>query len=165
MRGRKPTPTNLKILSGNPGKRKIVQEEIPVDPETPTPPEHMDEYALEEWNRIADGLNKMGILSSVDQSTLAAYCMACSRWRRAEEEIAELSKNPNSKGALVIKTVSGNYIQNPLIGIANKAAADMVRYAAEFGLTPSARVRLSINKDSGKESKFKDLIGINGGKK
>jgi P27 family predicted phage terminase small subunit len=40
------------------------------------------------------------------------------------------------------RTTKGNLIQNPLVGIANKAMADMVRYAAEFGMTPSARTRL-----------------------
>ena len=46
-------------------------------------------------------------------------------------------------GGLMIKTSNGNAIQNPLVGTANKAAADMMRYAAEFGMTPSARSRLA----------------------
>ena len=44
---------------------------------------------------------------------------------------------------LILRTKSGNVIQNPLVGAANKAMADMVRYAAEFGLTPSSRTRVS----------------------
>ena len=43
----------------------------------------------------------------------------------------------------MIKTSNSNAIQNPLVGTANKAAADMVRYAAEFGMTPSARSRIT----------------------
>ena len=46
-------------------------------------------------------------------------------------------------GGLMIKTSNGNAIQNPLVGTANKAAADMMRYAAEFGMTPSARTRIT----------------------
>jgi P27 family predicted phage terminase small subunit len=45
-------------------------------------------------------------------------------------------------GGLMIRTTNGNAVQNPLIGVANKAMADMVRYAAEFGMTPSARSRI-----------------------
>jgi P27 family predicted phage terminase small subunit len=161
--GRKKKPINLVVLEGNPGKRKIPETPQPPS-EMPTPPKHIDVYGLEEWNRIAHGLNVMGVLSQVDQSALAAYCMAYSRWRRAEEEIAVLAADPKSKGALVIKTVSGNYIQNPLIGIANKAAADMVRYAAEFGMTPSARARLGVGSEKPK-SKFEGLVGMKGGKK
>ena len=44
----------------------------------------------------------------------------------------------------MIKTTNGNAIQNPLVGTANKAATDMVRFAAEFGMTPSARSRINV---------------------
>ena len=32
--------------------------------------------------------------------------------------------------------------QNPLVHAANNAMADMVRYAAEFGFTPSSRTQI-----------------------
>ena len=44
----------------------------------------------------------------------------------------------------MIKTNNDNAIQNPLAGTAHKAASDMVRYAAEFGMTPSSRSRIDI---------------------
>lgn len=44
----------------------------------------------------------------------------------------------------LIKTTSGTSKQNLLVGIVNKAAADMVRYATEFGMTPSSRTKLEI---------------------
>jgi P27 family predicted phage terminase small subunit len=50
----------------------------------------------------------------------------------------------NEANGLVVKTKSGNIIQNPLVGVANKAMADVVRYAAEFGMTPSARSRIEV---------------------
>jgi P27 family predicted phage terminase small subunit len=50
--------------------------------------------------------------------------------------------DPTGRSALLVKTANGTAVQNPLIGIANKAAADMVRYASEFGMTPSARSRV-----------------------
>ena len=60
---------------------------------------------------------------------------------------------------LMIKTTNGNAIQNPLVGVARRAAADMVRYASEFGLTPSARARLALNPHAPKKSRFDGLIG------
>ncbi|SMX50705.1 Phage terminase, small subunit [Maliponia aquimaris] len=42
----------------------------------------------------------------------------------------------------MIRTQGGNATQNPLVGTADKAMADMVRYGAEFGRTPSARTRI-----------------------
>ena len=40
--GRKPTPTTLKVLRGNPGKRKINTEEPTLDVLLPDPPGHLD---------------------------------------------------------------------------------------------------------------------------
>lgn len=159
--GVKPIPIEMAKKMGNPGKRKLPKTpEAPRD--FPPPPGHLDVYGLEEWTRIAEGLSIMGVLSSIDQQTLAAYCAAYSRWRLAEEELNKL-KASNPLSALVLKTVSGNWIQQPLIGIANTAARDMVRYAAEFGLTPSARARLAIDTVTA-SSKFDGLIKANGKK-
>ena len=158
-------PTNLKILEGNPGKRRLPINEPQPPMDLPDPPEHLDAYALEEWERIAEGLNVMGILSSVDQNALAAYCSAYSRWRSAEEELAKLAEKGGRIAALVQKTISGNWIQNPLIGISNQPAVDMVRFATEFGMTPSARARLGVDPGKKNKSKFSGLIGANGGKK
>ena len=157
-------PTRIKELEGNPGKRRLPINE-PIPPmDLPDPPSHLDAYALEEWGRVADGLNAMGVLSTVDQAALAAYCGAYSRWRAAEEELNELAKKSKLQ-ALVLKTVSGNWIQQPLIGIANKSAGDMVRFAAEFGMTSLARSRMGVDPGRKNKSKFEGLVGIKGGKK
>jgi len=160
MKGRKPTPTTIKVLTGNPGKRKVPEGEPVPDSNLPTPPSHLDPYAVEEWERLAQAMHDLGILYDVDRAVFGAYCAAYSRWRTAEEamqrRVMKCGGDPTS--ALILMTKSENFIQNPLVGIANKAASDMVKYAAEFGLTPSARARLAINPDK-KESKFKGLIG------
>ena len=59
----------------------------------------------------------------------------------------------------MIKTSNGNAIQNPLIGTADKADSDMVRYAAEFGMTPSARVPLAVDGSGAAGSKWEGLTG------
>jgi P27 family predicted phage terminase small subunit len=122
---------------------------------------------MEEWDRIAVGLNVMGVLTVVDRSALAAYCGAYSRWRHAEEALQKriIKAGGEPLAGLIDKTSNGNVIQNCLIGIANKAAGDMVRYAAEFGMTPSSRARLGVDPGSDKESKFKGLIGAGSGKR
>lgn len=157
--GRKRKPTNLTVLEGNPGKRKIKTEPQP-PPGLPEPPGHLDAYALEEWNRVAEGLSVMRIFTVVDCAALAAYCNAYSRWRTAEEQIKRRIEKANGDklAGLIDKTSNGNIIQNCLIGIANKAAGDMVRFASEFGMTPSARARLGVEAHKPK-SKFEGLIG------
>ena len=72
-----------------------------------------------------------------------AYAQAYGRWVEAERAIAKMAEKDQLTGGLMIKTSNGNAIQNPLVGTANKAASDMMRYAAEFGMTPSARSRIS----------------------
>jgi P27 family predicted phage terminase small subunit len=140
IRGGKPTPTSIKLLTGNPGQRPLQANEPKPKSRKPTAPAHLNDDAKDEWARIADELDALGILSGLDRAALGAYCQAYGRWAQAERA---LSKMKNQADGLIIKTISGNMIQNPLVGVANKAMADMVRYAAEFGMTPSARSRIS----------------------
>jgi P27 family predicted phage terminase small subunit len=62
---------------------------------------------------------------------------------QAERALSKMAESDGVTKGLLVKTRNGNAIQNPLVGTANKAMADMMRYAAEFGMTPSARSRLS----------------------
>ena len=48
MKGRKPLPTNLKLLMGNPGKQKLPKGEPEPDSRIPAPPDVLNDYALEE---------------------------------------------------------------------------------------------------------------------
>jgi len=144
-RGRKPTPTHLKLVRGNPGKRALPKkgDEIPVVIEEASPPPFLSDDAKVEWGRMMQALVALKLISSLDRAAFAAYCQAYGRWAQAERSLASMrERDPHSAG-LLVKTTGDNIVQNPLVGIANKAMADMVRYAAEFGMTPSARVRLN----------------------
>jgi P27 family predicted phage terminase small subunit len=136
MVGRKPKPTALKVLSGNPGKRPLNECE-PKPSGVPDCPEHLDTVAKQEWDRVSAELISIGLLTSVDRAALAAYCAAYSRWVKAEQAI--------QKHGEVIKTQSGNAIQNPYVGVANRALDLMHKFLSEFGMTPSSRSRLHVN--------------------
>jgi P27 family predicted phage terminase small subunit len=140
--GRKPKPTHLKLVTGNPGRRPLPAVEAQAAPALPSPPPHLSDDAKVEWGRVSEELYKIGLLSGIDRASLAAYCQSYGRWAGAERAIAEMGKRDMLTGGLMIKTSNGNAIQNPLVGTANKAMSDMVRYAAEFGMTPSARSRI-----------------------
>jgi len=141
--GTKPKPTHLKLVTGNPGKRTLNRKEAKAKAAIPAPPVHLTADAVEEWNRVAADLFNLGILSEIDRAALAAYAQSYGRWVQAERAIAKMAEKDQLTGGLMIKTSNGNAIQNPLVGTANKAAADMMRYAAEFGMTPSARSRIA----------------------
>ena len=142
-RGRKPKPTHLKVVTGNPGKRQLNEHEPKPVPEIPAPPPHLCDEAKVEWGRVCDQLYRLKLLSEIDRTSLAGYCQAYGRWVQAERALARMAESDGVTKGLLVKTRNGNAIQNPLVGTANKAMADMMRYAAEFGMTPSARSRLS----------------------
>lgn len=158
--GPKPKPTHLKLVEGNPGKRPLNNAEPqPTRGPIPLPPRHLSEPAKEEWLRLSEELHNLRLLTMVDLNPFAAYCQAFGRWVLAENKLAEMAARDPTMGGMVIKTQNGNAIHNPLLGIANKAASDMMRYAAEFGLTPTARARLALGPEP-QVSKFDGLIAV-----
>ncbi len=130
----KPKPVELKILEGNPGKRKL-PEPIKPNKDSVTCPAHLSYSAKLEWNRIVPELKVLGLLTNIDRSALAAYCQAYGRWVEAEKVLKE-------KGPLH-KTEKGNIITSPMLWVANKALEQMHKFMVEFGMTPSSRTRIS----------------------
>ncbi len=144
--GRKPKPTHLKIVTGNPGLRPLPKNEPQLPPDLPPMPDHLHGEAVAEWKRVSVDLYNAGILTKIDRAALAAYCQSYGRWHKAESAILEMEKVDTKTGGLMIKTTNGNVIQNPLVGTANKAMADLVKYSEQFGMTPSARSRIDVER-------------------
>ncbi|MBF0406461.1 MAG: phage terminase small subunit P27 family [Candidatus Riflebacteria bacterium] len=131
-------PTNLKIAQGNPGRTNISENEPSPEIKIPGPPDFLEGYAIEEWQRISPILEKLGLLSELDTMELAAYCQSYKRWREAEEEI--------TKKGMTDTTSNGNVIQSPYVGIANKAMTQMHQFLCQFGMTPASRASVTANK-------------------
>jgi phage terminase small subunit len=74
--GRKPKPTSLKVLQGNPGKRPLNENEPKPPPRLPRSPEHLSEEAKKEWRRAGKFLFQLGLVSDIDRAAFAAYCQA-----------------------------------------------------------------------------------------
>lgn len=148
IRGRKPKPTHLRLVQGDPrqrGRKKLeekVNREARLPPSLPMPPPELLDEAKVEWGRIVTHLHAAGLLTEIDRGALAACCQAYGRWIQAERILADLQKQDPIFQGLMIKTTNGNMIQNPLVGTANKSMSDYVRFCAEFGMTPSARSRI-----------------------
>ena len=133
-RGRKPKPTELKVLEGNPGKRKLNAREPNPNKTAPTCPRWRENEAKKEWKRLAKKMEAIGILTEVDMAAFAGYCQAYARWKEAEEYLS-------AHGATVV-TPSGYVQQVPQVSIAQTYLKLMGKYASEFGLTPASRSRL-----------------------
>lgn len=155
VRGTKPTPTSIKLLTGNPGKRALNKLEPKPRAAVPTAPGHLNGDAKLEWKRVCKELSALGLLSNLDRAALAAYSQAYGRWVKAERALAKMN---NDADGLVIQTKSGNMIQNPLVGVANKAMGDMMKYATEFGMTPSARTRINAEQQDESEDPADEFL-------
>lgn len=136
MRGRRPKPTRLKILTGNPGKRPLNTNEPRPEPETPECPVELGPVAKREWERLVVELSKLRILTQLDRAALAAYCGAYALWAEAMEAI--------QKYGTMVKSPSGYPQQSPYVAIANRQAEIMMRIASEFGFTPASRSRIAV---------------------
>jgi P27 family predicted phage terminase small subunit len=136
MRGRKPLPSNVVRLRGNPGKRRLNDAEPrPVAKAPPCPPCLGDE-ARKEWQRLSQELAELGLLTGLDQGMLAAYCQAHALWVEAVASI--------ERYGTMVKSPNGYPMQSPYVAVANKQVDIMVRIAAEFGMTPSSRTRIRV---------------------
>lgn len=135
MRGRRPKPTRVKILTGNPGKHPLNMHEPQPEPTVPDCPQELGPLARREWERMAAELSKLKILTALDRAALAAYCNAYALWAEATEAI--------QKYGTMVKSPSGYPIQSPYVSIANRQAEIMMRIASEFGFTPASRSWIS----------------------
>jgi len=136
MRGRRPKPTRIKILTGNPGKRALNKNEPRPDPAVPACPPELGPSAQREWDRLVGDLSKFHLLTNLDRAALAAYCGAYALWAEATEAIQKFGS--------MVKSPTGYPMQSPYIAIANRQAEIMMRIASEFGFTPASRSRISM---------------------
>jgi len=149
-RGRPKTPSTLKILNGNPGKRKLPENEVKPKSGIPDCPDWLHDYAKEEWALLAPKLLTLGLLTDIDKTALSGYCQTYARWREAEEFISKYNS--------VYKTPNGFMQQIPQVAIAQKSLGLMTAYLGKFGLSPADRAGLVVDKGKNKEDEFESLL-------
>lgn len=138
--GPPPRPVALKILEGNPGKRPLPKNIL--KPRLGAPcPEWLSSTASAHWKRLAPMLERLGLLTEVDQSALACLCDALADLEWANETIEEEGRTQMG--------VAGTAIAHPAVLIARQAREHVRKFASEFGLTPSTRSRAELAGDEG----------------
>ena len=155
-RGRRPKPTNLKILQGTLEPSRANPREPKPDPSIPMPPPHLCDEAKVEWGRVSTRLYALGCLSDIDRAALAAYCQAYGKWVQVENVIREMfagGRNP-----MMTRNPAATLIPNPLSNVvatqrpaadleaseARDGRADMLSSSCEFCMTPRIRSALSV---------------------
>lgn len=133
-----PTPTALKLLKGNPGKRPLPKYEPLLPLELPVAPSFLTKEAKREWNRMVVVLFNTGLITVGDTATFQAYCQAYGHWVAIEKQFT----NEGSKYTLM--NDKGNTYMNPLLTALNQAAERLAKCCQEFGLTPAARTKVMV---------------------
>lgn len=153
-KGRKPKPTHLKLVTGNPGKRALPQNEPKPTRERPNKPADMNGTASKIWDIVAEECFAMGVLTTADGPALRMLCEAWARFFEARRQI-------NQFGSMTYETegVAGMQIKlHPAVGIQERAERTIRSWFSEFGLTPAARSRVEKALDDGEEDEIESFF-------
>src|SRR5262245_26664847 len=132
MRGRKPSPHNLKVISGNPSKRPL-KEPLRVGGAPPRCPSWLSSEARKEWRRLAPELIRLGLLTVLDVAVFGAYCETFALFLAITKLVA--------KDGATYRTANGLIKRHPAAALAQQAGRDLLALDSCFGLTPAARQR------------------------
>jgi P27 family predicted phage terminase small subunit len=157
--GRKALPANVHLLHGNPSKKalgSLLDGGVRPPVSVPSCPRHLGDEAQKEWRRITRHLEPLGLISQIDRAALAGYCSAWGDYVWAELRIAALNgadptrPNTEARGAdntgergRIWDTPSGYKQISVPMQIRNRALEMMVKFLAEFGMSPAARSRVT----------------------
>lgn len=117
-----------------------MMELSPIDTE---PPEHLDDIAQEEYQRIVPLLQELPI-AALDYAQVSAYCQFYSNWVQATAQM---------QGEDLVITTAHGARTNPLITIQRDAHSSMQSIAQKMGLTIDSRLKIMTPK---KEDKKRD---------
>lgn len=136
MRGRKPTPTVLRVLRGNPGRRPINTDEPATSAlSAKCPDELSDAEAHAEWDRTIVPAITHGQITGAERVLAIAHCELWSTWR---SQLADAARHPH-----VVAVGDKKYpMPNPARVMANKTLQLLTKIDAELGLTPTSRSRV-----------------------
>ncbi len=146
MQGRKPKPTHLKLLAGNPGKRPLNQSEPKPEGDLFDCPDWLSDDQRLGW-AYAIAESPKGLLKRLDRSALTVWVVAEDLHRQATIAVGKF-------GLITKSPQKGDPMQNPYLPIINRQATIMMKAAAELGFTPSSRSRVSLGDQSEKDNQF-----------
>ena len=160
---RKVIPVSVQLAKGNPNRltkaeikaRQEAEESFKPGIDKIELPTWLDKEGKKEWKRIAKDLEELNILTNVDITALGMYCDAYSKYQLATKKINEegmFIEYTNKAGAT-------NIIEHPAVKAQVKYADLIKKLCSEFGLTPSARAKITLPKlEENKEETLEDKL-------
>lgn len=147
MAGRRPKPTAVKVLTGNPGKRPLNVSEPKPRGSSARAPRGLGVDGSRFWRKYAPALAALGVLTEVDE---AALRMAAEHYEVAVRAATELHDQE-----LVLEGRDGPK-KNPLAQILRDNSTALRGFLTEFGMTPASRSRLHLADEE--QPSFADLF-------
>jgi len=155
--GRRPQPTALKVLRGNPGKRKPNKNE-PVPPSgTVVKPRGLSKAAGSVWDELAPVCIAMKTLTPADVRVFATLCELQSTLQMASaskdgKALLSLAREGEDSPTLTVTI-------DAVLRLERDTANALRPYYALFGLEPVSRARIQVAKDDDKpESKWAGVL-------
>lgn len=133
--GRKPKPTAVKNLTGNPGKRALNKREPKPKKGVKRPWGLGQGEQRKFWDEYADELARLQILTGLD---VASFRLMAEHYAFAVQAAKELREE-----GLTVDGREGPK-KNPKAQVFKDNALAFKAFATEFGMTPSSRARLEI---------------------
>lgn len=154
--GKNRKPTARKIAEGNRGKRPINKAEPKSLPGEPMMPAGMTKAAQAVWPDIIANLEANSVLFKTDSIAIAALCSSLVLFRQAEAAIQKygsvIAELEEDTGVATVK-------MNPAVRVRSGALKELRAIWQDFGLSPSSRAGIAINKgDDTPESKLDALL-------
>ena len=141
--GRPPKPLQEKILSGSrvrDDRDSDAQEaNAAVELGMPPCPRWVKGEAKKHWDTLGPILVQAGLISVVDGDVFSMHCDNVARYADVVEKL-------NTIEDWLATTPNGFEVQDGYVQIRNKLQEQVMKTAAEFGLTPKARSSVKINK-------------------
>ncbi len=174
-RGPKPLPANVHALRGNPSRLPLdrLRDAVEPDVEIPDCPKHLLPEARKFWRRLTPELEKLGLISKIDQAALALACQEWAWWVWHEEQLQRDIKLAEAKreaweqieatrkaeaeatGAMFVPgvwtggngferaTPNGSTTYSPHWVARNRHVLLLDKFLASFGMSPSSRGRVT----------------------
>jgi P27 family predicted phage terminase small subunit len=111
----------------------------------PDAPEWVNAAATESWHELAQAIAPMRVLTEADSIALGQLAEYLSRWKQATAQISKYGD------VIAIKDDDGKMIglkRSPYVAMQLEYGLMIRRMMQEFGLTPSARARLTATNET-----------------
>ena len=136
----RPMPTNLKVLHGTAQPCLINDKEpSPKKLRTIRPPSYLTKEEKQCWKKTIVDLQAAGIVTTIDVTSLAAYCRAWVGYQKESGIVEE-------KGS-VVQGSKKTPVLSPHFKAANEYFKRLLQLWREFGMTPSSRSKIRAEKD------------------